>query len=447
MVIKVKNSGVYADPVGVFVKENGAYSASGIYAKANGIYTPVAGQVSAIFGAKSAIQQNASDVSLVVIGDSTGNEATEWVYLFAQWLAAQYPTHSVSYRLWNDTSNVYDAAVAISTGSGSRNIRIWNASIAGTQPLYLMGAKLSPAMTVTPSANLVIWNHGKNLVSAGADSLYRGGFIQGIDQVRRFLPGVAHAALRQSPNRDDSNMAPVVAQLDSIATAYADLALVDVYSKFIAAGKASSLYLDNVHPSASGSQLFLQAMQEAWSNAFLPSESAFPAFVSTNGTNLLTGITKFSNPAYTGGLPSGWANTSTTLTADTTIKDAGATQSMKFVNTTAGAAIYQQISATALRGSSVSLAVRQYVPSGMSATTGRIAILVNNGANVTTAIGSVGNLANDGWRWLMIAGVPIPSDAVYLRAYLYCDTLANAGSTVYYDRAALVEGNIPRNTA
>lgn len=402
---------------------------------------------SGIFTAKSEIQQGTSDVSLLVVGDSTGNETTEWVYLFAQWLGAQYPTHSVSYRLWNDTSNVYDAAVAVSTGSGARTIRIWNASVAGTQPLYLMGAKLTPATGVTPAPKLVIWNHGKNLVSAGADSLYRGGFLQGIEQVRLALPGVAHAAMRQSPNRDDTNMAPVVAQLDYLAQDYRDLELVDVYSKFIAAGKASSLYLDNVHPSASGSQLFLQAMQESWSAALVQSTSAFPALISSIGTNLLTGITKFSNPAYTGGLPSGWANTSTTLTADTTIKDAGATQSLKFVNATAGAAIYQQLSATALQGKTVTLAARQYVPAGMSATTGRIAILVNNGANTTVAIGSVGNQANDGWRWLMIAGVPIPTDAIYLRAYLYCDSAANAGSTVYYDRAILVEGSVPRNIA
>ena len=83
----------------------------------------------------------------------------------------------------------------------------------------------------------------------------------------------------------------------------------------------------------------------------------------------------------------------------------------------------------------------------MSGTTGRIAILVNNGANVTVPIGSVGNQANDGWRWLMIAGMAVPLDAIYLRAYLYCDTVANAGSTVYYDRAILVEGNVPRNIA
>jgi hypothetical protein len=407
----------------------------------------LARRVAALFAAKSSIQQNAGDVSLVVIGDSTGNETTEWVYLFAQWLATQYLTHSVSYRLWNDAGNVYDAAVAISTGSGSNTIRIWNASISGTQPLYLMGAKLSPAVTVTPAASLVVWNHGKNLVSAGADSLYRGGFIQGMDQVRRFLPGVAHAALRQSPNRDDNNMAPVVAQLDSIAHAYNDLALVDVYWKFIAAAKSPTLYLDNLHPSSAGSQLFLQAMQEAWTAASIPTASAFAAFVSSLGTNLLTGITKFSDPAYTGGLPSGWANTATTMTADATVKDAGAAQSMKFVNTSAGANIYQQLDATALRGKTVTLAVRQYVPTGMSSTTGRIAILVNNGASVTTSVAAVGNQANDGWRWLMIAGLAVPSDAVFLRAILYCDTATNVDSTVYFDRAIFVAGDLPRNIA
>lgn len=54
---------------------------------------------------------------IVAMGDSTGNGQTEWCYALATALAAQYPAYTVDYRLFNDTTQQYDNATRLSTGT------------------------------------------------------------------------------------------------------------------------------------------------------------------------------------------------------------------------------------------------------------------------------------------------------------------------------------------
>jgi lysophospholipase L1-like esterase len=62
-----------------------------------------------------AMKAGGSSVGLQVIGDSTGNETGEWVYLLGQSLAARYPSVGVRHRLWNDATQRYDAPAVIQT--------------------------------------------------------------------------------------------------------------------------------------------------------------------------------------------------------------------------------------------------------------------------------------------------------------------------------------------
>lgn len=56
-------------------------------------------------------------VAVQVLGDSTGNDPTEWPTLFALHLAALYPAWTVQRRLWSDTTQQYAAPVTIQTGT------------------------------------------------------------------------------------------------------------------------------------------------------------------------------------------------------------------------------------------------------------------------------------------------------------------------------------------
>jgi hypothetical protein len=63
---------------------------------------------------------------LTVLGDSTGNETTEWPYLLAQWLGSQYPSCRVQHALWNDTNQRYDPWTVVQAAAGERYVAFTN---------------------------------------------------------------------------------------------------------------------------------------------------------------------------------------------------------------------------------------------------------------------------------------------------------------------------------
>lgn len=60
-------------------------------------------------------------IGQLVLGDSTGNEVfSEWVYKYAQRLAARYPSHTVHYRLWDDVTQEYLPTEYLQIGAAGR---------------------------------------------------------------------------------------------------------------------------------------------------------------------------------------------------------------------------------------------------------------------------------------------------------------------------------------
>jgi hypothetical protein len=210
---------------------------------------------SSLSALKRAIRANAGDVNILVLGDSTGNESTEWVVLLSRWLGVEYQTHSVSYRLWDDASNVYGAATVPIVGSGANIIRVWNCSVGGTASNYFMAgtnpAKWAAGVTALPSIDLVMWNYGHNQLGQPASV-----FLGPIDEVRAAYPTTPAVVTIQNPWRDDDSYAPTAAILAAIPSQRAFVSTVDVYSAYLALGKPSNLYVDVVHPSISGSRVW-----------------------------------------------------------------------------------------------------------------------------------------------------------------------------------------------
>ena len=54
---------------------------------------------------------------ILVMGDSTGNETTEWFYKTMEWLANKYPAYTFLHHLWNDTNQSYNTPTVLQTGS------------------------------------------------------------------------------------------------------------------------------------------------------------------------------------------------------------------------------------------------------------------------------------------------------------------------------------------
>lgn len=403
------------------------------------------------------ILAGSSNVNIVILGDSTGNAVDEWVYrFFDENIPALYPTHSVVYHMWNDGTlegqgGSYDAPVTIFTGSGPRTIHVYNASVPGASAFYMLASKFQDGVVAT-NPDLVIWNQGQNHVTSPRPQEE---FVAAWDMVRLALPTAYHSAILQNPQRTNNLMAPVILAVQAAADLYGDVAIVDVYSKFIALGKAVNLYApaDIVHPSVTGSpsgtDLYIQAMAEAWAAARgnLP---VTPAFLSSTATNYIPNGT-FS--AFASALPDGWTNggSAVTVAKELTIVAPGSPYSVKLSGTTGGDRIQRVINdsptLTTLRGQRVTLAVKMYIAPGSTGTTGRINMQTTGtgGESITTR--AFGMTLDGGWVWQVIENLLVPTDCSAITIRLYCDTAANAGSIDYYDRAVLVLGDKPRNAA
>jgi hypothetical protein len=393
------------------------------------------------FGAVKAKLAAGQDASMLFIGDSTGNATDEWIYLFGAALGARYPAVSVDYYLFDDVGGAYGSVTHVTTGSGSGVLTIHNASIAGTGPEYLLGAKFAAAISGLSQPDVIVWNQGKNCIDIRSE------FLMGFDSLRLLWPTVPHVATLQNPNRDDNVMAGIISAQSVVMADYADFTVIDAYNPFIALNKASSLYADNLHPSASGTQLYLNAALAKWDATPLTSRTVTPAFLSVAGTNLLANG-DFSD--WSGALPASWAlngSGDVAVAKDAAVFDGSDPYSARVSGTSAIGRIQQSVSAgnltLAKAAGVVTLAVREYVPTGRQNSAGRIAIQTTGtgGATVTSV---ANHYAFGAWNWHIVSNFTVGPSVSDLRAILYADTAANTDSVAYYGRAVMVLGTLPR---
>lgn len=86
--------------------------------KANGTYAAYKDVgVGPLAPLRSALKAGQS-VGMQVEGDSTGNEMTEWVYLFGQSVVEAFPAYTAMYWLWGDANQKYPTPSVIATGPG-----------------------------------------------------------------------------------------------------------------------------------------------------------------------------------------------------------------------------------------------------------------------------------------------------------------------------------------
>lgn len=88
-------------------------------------------------------------------GDSTGNEATEWVALLATDIGAANPAYTVRHWVWNDTTQLYDRPVSLQTGAAGRAY----VQTAGVSPAWY-GPALAGDLDVRINLKNVDWSNG-----------------------------------------------------------------------------------------------------------------------------------------------------------------------------------------------------------------------------------------------------------------------------------------------
>lgn len=379
--------------------------------------------------------------SMLVLGDSTGNEATEWVYLTAVALAARYPALTVRYRLWNDGGAVYDAPTTIAAGSGAGVLDIYNCSVAGKNTDYYLLPNFATMVPAT-APDLVFISQGHNESPAGG--LNSQDFRERLLALAETVAAAVNADLiliAQNPQAVDQEQQARAVEVAQVAS-LRGYGFVNVYQAFMDTGNITPLLLgDGVHPSVTGSAL--------WSAEVLK------ALVYTHGVNprtrqrsslLSPGEGLFANTdfaEFSGSLPGSWTGSNVTATKNLTTFESPNAYAVRLVPTTAAAAsMYQDCPYLPMvKGQWVTVAVRQFIPLGVPTTSGRINLQIIGGTGATSltsrATGALG-----GWRWAVLS-IFVPTDATTLRCRIYADTAATGTGDVTIDRVVFVRGILP----
>lgn len=376
----------------------------------------------------SAIENGVRDLDLLVIGDSTGNETSEWVYLFFTGLAARYPSHAFHYRLWNDTAQAYDAATVI--GSGIRKVTLWNAAMAGATTQSWQGVRYASAIRDTP-ADLVMISLGHN--EQPDSKSWRGRYLSLTETISAQKPAAAIVLVGQNPATGNSLQAQRIDIYKDIA-ARRGYGFIDAHAAFVEAG--GNLTADGIHPAVTGSRLWADVALSMFrrSRAEPRPQPQTPIIQKSPDNWAANGMLA----DWTGNTPSGWSFNLCAPTKDTTGMETEAA-AVTVTCDSAGGNVYVPLDVTKVKGKTVTVAVRVKIAAGAGNTTGRLALIDSASSNIQI------NEAypTSGYRWMIHHGT-ISANATTARVQIYAGTV---GSQMTIDRVIVTEGLLPMDAA
>lgn len=389
------------------------------------------------------------DVCIIINSDSTGvSSATDadgskfykWPYKLAQFLGDSYPAYTVNYYSWSTSLGAYNSPVTLQVGSAGKTLYFYNAAVAGTQPLYLMGQFFETAY-VPRQADLLIFNHGHNTDYNVPSAVHAGMSLATVYQMLSRHTAAGVVMFSQNPLRDSDQGASRSNGTRQAAIA-AGFSLVDVYQLFLNAGRPVDWYADNIHPSSIGDTKIFELVRDLF---------VWPASPSLHLPGLALGGDLVPNADFTAwpegnAAPDGWALIGCTAEKDQANFDSGS-WGMKLVANGVGEA-YAACALPSglvrkLRGKTVYLACLVYVPTTSTrAYCGYMSIpeaSSNRPYGITTPNGRGGFV----WKGT-IATIPLNATALTVRAGLDVAGAA-AGDWCTFDRLPLVIGNIPQD--
>lgn len=366
------------------------------------------------------------DASVVLVGDSTGDAATEWFYLLGAGLAALYPEWTFEHAAWNTGTDDHDAATTIAAGSGARVCTFYNGSVAGSAASYHASDNFLTAV-VTPDPDLILVSYGHNGSTTGPRQLDY--FDALASRLRTALPETPVIQIGQNPTLSDETMAAKIEVLAPFA-ARNGWGFINVHDAFKQSGVAlATLLADSVHPNATGSAL--------WCATVLASIRASRAAYGGGSIAPATALEAWSHPSEF----DAWTKSNITLTTDTTYYETKAA-STSLACTAPGVAYISKAvingnDILALRGKWVTFWLVQRVPDGNDSTSGRIDLVDAGGT--TTAVGVT---QGDGFI-LTSVRKKIDAAATTLTVYIYPTSTVGVSNTIQLDRAGLSLGVTP----
>lgn len=388
------------------------------------------------------LKNETRDASMLVVGDSTGNETTEWVYRLAQGLGADWPKWTVNYRLWDDATTAYAPAVTVQTGAGTRTLTIWNASVAGAATSFWAGARANAALyALSPELTIVSLGHNEQVV---APEMWHSRYVALTETISWTLPGTDVLLIAQNPATGNTNQ-QLRAEVYREIAARRGYGFVDVGQAFLDTGDAGALTTDGIHPNTAGTDLWLTTVKAAFVYQPGGRRTAQPSSpLGRAGDNLLI---NHDFAAFGGTVPDNWSLSAGTAAKDTTnfeshtldrlTSASTASTAVKFTASTAATTLHQYIPVKKVAGKWVTLAARVFVPVGQPSTVARFAVADSSGSTLQP-----GNAAGNGaFSWVVVSRF-IPATATNCRVLIYVDS-GTTGGNCTIDRVILVPGKYP----
>lgn len=378
----------------------------------------------------SSLEADVGGVIMLVVGDSTGNETNEWVYLLLADLADKYTSYTFEWRVWNVALEVYDAPVTISTGSGANTLTCYNASIPGEEATFVKG-EIYPTITDV-QAFLTLVSFGHNGLNDPENQ--RTELAAFTCAMANDYPDRPIVLVGQNPQTDNSNMDNRVKEFKELA-AEQGYGFIDVYSAFNRFAKPLGDYMsDTVHPNLLGSHLWKSTVKKAFGMAEkgatgLPKNNMSEMVLyNAADSSIIEGWTLGGGAVVSKDSNSGFYET--------------AGGSTKLTSPGVGNINKEVISVDDIvqwREKWVTLAVRVRVPTGEVDDSGLIALFDGTDTILTFKGGPQG--VDFYWQ---VVSIKINPAATNLRAFIYADRGATGG-TVFIDRVTVSAGRSPKD--
>lgn len=403
--------------------------------------------------------------SLLFVGDSTGNEPIEHFYLTVQAIAAQFPKYTVLYRLWNDTSKTYDAAVTIQTGQGATppTLTVWNCSVSGFATFHFIGDRFTSAFeSLAEQPDLIMVSHGHNMLDVTTPS-QRAGFRPNMlaltEELTQVFPDSGMILFSQNPTFTPGreNWQNIKATETQAIAARRGYGFIDIHQVFQDTGNPQAyVKTDLVHPTTSadapapnGSALWsaatMKALQFRGAAPAMPQRSSY--FLD-QAKSLIpnTGFETWTAPE----MPDGWTLTNCLAEKDTVNFETG-TFGLKLTAVATGASMIQFSASPAslgikglVSGKFVTVGIRVFVPA-TNLIAGVGIMLRDQGGSTTQRRVDISAATRGRFHWLYATKkIDAPGTNLTIQISPQWTGAFAATNTMTVDRIRAVEGDIPR---
>jgi len=411
------------------------------------------------------LNRGIDSATVLYVGDSTGNEQLEHIYLEAQALAAQFPKYTVNYRLWNDTSRTYDAAVTIQTGTGTTPpvLTYWNCSVSGFATFHFVGERFTQAYESLPDVpDTIFISHSHNMLDVTTPNLrasFRPNVMILTEELSQIFPDSGIILMSQNPSYTagrETWQNIKATELQALAARHG-YGFIDVHQAFTDTGNAQAYTkVDNIHPTTSadspapnGSQLWADTVMKALKyTGAVPSPAQRPSYFVEPARSLIPN-TEFAD--WTDGSPpTGWTLTQVTAEKDTTNFETG-TYGMKLTATATGTC-FAQFSATPaslgikglVSGKLITVGIRIFVPT--TNTIAGVGLLVKDqGGSGTQRRVDISSATRNRFHWLYLTKkIDSPGSLLTVQISPQWSGANAATNVMTVDRVRVIEGDLPR---